>query len=86
MPACFSLLEKGTNNRVDFLEVDEKMCAHFGADVHPERYYKEWYNAEGFGLACGNNWDDLREKLPERKEIIDWLEKNYDYDNWHEMR
>jgi hypothetical protein len=61
------------------------MCAHFGVTPDPVTWYQNWENIEGLGLAMGFSWDKMREINPDRKEIIDWLEANYDADAWAEV-
>lgn len=91
MPACFQLYRKEdpTAGAVRFVEVDDKMCAHFGAPVHESNYYENWYNEVGMGLAMGHTWDKLREiyhAYPRTLAIIDYLEDNYTTNCWYESR
>lgn len=83
MPAYFTLTKKGEKEPSRFIDIDEAMCAHFGVTPDPDLYYRSWYDIEGCGLAMGYNWDKLREILPERKKIIDWLEENYVAEAWY---
>ena len=83
MSAYFTLTKKGEKEPSTFVAIDEAMCAHFGVTPDPDRYYRNWYNVEGFGLAMGHDWDKLRKINPDRKDIIDWLEENYISDAWH---
>jgi hypothetical protein len=86
MPNCFTLTRKGEDKPSLLTAVDEAMCAHFDKPVHPTQWFQAWYDIEGLGLACGKTWEWMREKMPERKEIIDFLEANYDANAWHEHR
>ena len=85
MPACFQLFPIGSDEPARFSVIDDAMRQHFGAPPDAERYYEGWYDIEGFGLALGRDWDDLRGLFPERKPIIDWLEKHYTADAWTEI-
>lgn len=90
MPNCFTLTHKGENKPSTFQDIDEAMCKFFGAPVHPDDWYRNWYNTVGIGLAVGNSWDKLREifddldDLDDLDDVIDWLELNYTADAWCE--
>lgn len=86
MPNCFTLTRKGEDKPSNLAAVDEALCAHFGAEVHPTQWYRAWYDIEGLGLACGRSWDWMREKLPERKDVIDFLEANYEANAWYQHK
>lgn len=84
MPACFRLIPIGTTTPAKLNDVDAAMAAHFGEPVDPHRWFGEWYNVEGLGLALGYSWDKMREQYPDRAPIVDWLEANYTVDSWRE--
>ena len=91
MPACFQLFPKGSDEPARFSEIDDAMCKHFGVEPDPDRYYRFWYDIEGFGLATGHSFDDMRtldEEVPpeeSRRAIIDWLDEHYTSDAWTEI-
>lgn len=83
MAAYFQLARKNASDEpVPFNTIDEEMCAHFGAPVDERRYYREWYNIQGFALACGHSWDKIRELYPDDVAVTDWLEANFVSDAW----
>lgn len=84
MPNCFTLTRKGENKPSNFQDIDEAMCKAFNAPVHPDNWYRNWYNTIGMGLAMGNSWDKLREIFDDQVDLIDWVELNYTVDTWHE--
>lgn len=91
MPACFQLFPKGSDTPARFSDIDDRMRAHFGAQPDPKQYYRFWYDIEGFGLATGHSFDDMRaldaDAPPEesRRAIIDWLDANYTFEAWTEI-
>lgn len=87
MPACFALTKKGETKPTKLTQIDEELCIVFNAPVDPDKWYQNWYNTIGLGLALGYDWNSLREKLgddPETKGILDWLEAHYEVDSWRE--
>lgn len=84
MPACFQLFPKGSTTPARFSDIDDAMCAHFGVNPDPDRYYRQWYDTEGFRLAIGHSLASQREESPERADIIDWLDANYSPESWYE--
>lgn len=60
-----------------FNKVDSEMCEHFGAECDPVKWYQNWYNTVGFSLALGHSWDQVYQDWPNKKDIIDWMRKNY---------
>lgn len=84
MPACFNLTPRNGTEPEQLSEIDNKMRAHFGAPPDPKKWYENWYNIEGLGIALGHDWDKLREICPDRKPIIDWLEENYIMNAWYQ--
>jgi hypothetical protein len=85
MPNCYRLISKVDGQVADFIAVDEAMCKHFGVEPHPKFWYWNWENVEGLACALGKDWDWQRANMPERKEIIDFLEANYTVDAWAEI-
>ena len=85
MPNCFTLTRKGAASPSKLTEVDEALCAHFDAPVHPTQWFRAWYDIEGLGFACGKSFDWMREQFPDRKEILDFLENNYTVNAWAEI-
>ena len=91
MPACFQLFAKGSDEPARFSVIDDAMRLHFGADPDPAHYYRFWYDIEGFGLAIGKTFADMRKadegSPPEesRRAIIDWLDEHYTSDCWTEI-
>lgn len=89
MPNCFMLTRKGEEKASSLMRIDEEMCMHFGAEVHPTRYYLGWYDLVGFSLAMGRDWNWMREQLKKDEIVddpillvIDWLEENFIADSW----
>jgi hypothetical protein len=89
MPNCFSLTRIGEKEPEKFAKIDEEMCREFGVEPDPVKFYNSWFDVIGLGLACGWDWEKIKEinkDWPEILLIIDWLEKNYVYDSWYESR
>ena len=98
MPNCFQLTRKGETQPATLSSVDEAMCEHFGAELHPTNYYHWWFDSIGFKLSMGKSIDEIinyyhREcQTAEDKafwtrmiEIAQWLEENYTVDTWAEI-
>jgi hypothetical protein len=86
MPNCFTLTRKGDAKPSNLVEVDEALCQHFGAEIHPTRWYREWYNIEGLAFAVGKDWEWMRENFPERLAVIDYLQEHYIVNAWYERK
>lgn len=85
MPNYFTLTLKGQTTPSPMTYVDEALCKHLGVEVHPVRYVEGWFNTIGLSLACGKDWDWLRNQYkdyPKDLDIIDYLEANYTLDAW----
>ena len=81
---CFQLLDKETGQAMDLNVVDEELCAHFGIEVDPKYWYRSWYDIVGLGLSMGQNWDTLLERIPEYRDIIEFMRERYDVRAWAE--
>ena len=77
MANYIKLLDKGTQDVVSFIDIDEEMCRHFGVVPDEIDYYRDWYNTLAFSLACGKTYDQLRRDWPGMIDIIDYLETKY---------
>ena len=99
MPACFTLTPKGEETPDSLGRVDAKICAHFGAPVHPKFFLWEWYTMIGFRLAMGRTWEEIRQSFREGiadnefvdgytklLEVVDFLEATYEPCSWAEMK
>lgn len=89
MPNCFQLTRKGNQGPETLANIDKEICALLGQPVDPVLYCVSWFDTIGFGLACGNDWNKLREvyeDFPELLKVIDYLETNYTFDAWYEMK
>ncbi len=84
MPNCFQLSRPGVGP-VALQTIDEEMCKHFEVPCDPVRWYREWYNIIGLGLACGKSFEQLRNILPQHLDIIDWLDSQFTADAWVEV-
>ena len=76
MAVYFELKRDG--NAVPFTKIDDEMCEALGVPCDPINYYKNWYDTIGFSIACGKSWDELREFWPEKVEIVNFLEANFE--------
>jgi hypothetical protein len=92
MPNCFQLIDKETGKPAILRDVDNRLWEEVGIQkADPEKWYLNWYNTIGLSLACGNNWDRIREiyqesieLCPECGTVIDFLEAHYDSSSWWE--
>lgn len=87
MPACFQLFPKGSDEPARFSAIDDEMRKHFDAEPDAKNYYRHWYDIEGFGLAIGRTFDEMRKADTDgdRRDIIDWLDERYTADAWTEI-
>ncbi len=83
MPAYFSLTKVGSTTPQNLQEIDDDMRRHFGAEADKERWYRSWYDIEGYGIAVGHGPQKLREILRDRDEIIDYLQSNFEWNAWY---
>ena len=92
MPNCFQLSYKDTCKPASLRDVDNRLWEEVGGiEPDPKNWYLNWYNTIGLSLACGNNWDQIREIYQESIElnpscgaVIDYLEAHYDSSSWWE--
>lgn len=98
MPNCFTLTRKSNPEAgpVKLTEIDEEMCRHFGQPCHEKEWLWYWYDIIGLYLACGKDWQWIREKgivVDNPYDyighglllIVDYLEANYTTDAWAEV-
>lgn len=109
MPACYQLIPKGSNEPMYLHAVDAQLVWHFRAEnpYNPwlgqraqaendeVRWFADWNNVIGFLLATGNNFDQIRAKLPEwtdddeyRKLLVaicDYLQEQFTSNSWTEI-
>lgn len=101
MPNCIQLMRKTEPHApVQFQQIDEELCAHFGAAVHPTKWYLNWYDLLGFSLAIGKTFGELRDQYrtafyqkdnPYRDfdrqlvRVIDYLDENFKVEAWAEI-
>jgi hypothetical protein len=89
MPSCFQLIKKGSKEPSIIHDVDEELYNHFGMEINPEEWYRDWYNSIGVGLALGHSFSKLRtiySEFPELIKVVDYLEENYLVDAWYEYK
>jgi hypothetical protein len=91
MPNFLALTDKTTGTSHQgrgLIEVDEKLCAHLGVEVHPVDFYHGW--VDWMALYLHNDWASVRkayeDETPERaairKPVLDFLEANYDLNSY----
>jgi len=86
MPNFYVLKNKVGDSKkgnAQFFAIDEALCEHFKAPVHPEKWFRDWENCVGVALATGKSWDYLRDTFkgdPEIVQVIDFLDEHYDVD------
>ncbi len=88
MPNCFQLTHKGDTEPMSLNKIDEMICNHLNVPVDEVKYVHGWFDSIGFSLACGRNWEQVRENFsdcPELMPIIDFLEENFTSDSWAEI-
>lgn len=89
MSNYFTLTRNGSDKPAAFTLIDEEICQHFGAPVDDDRYFMEWYNTIGLGLAIGKTWEQLEEifkNSPTTLKIISFLRNNYTADAWYQHK
>lgn len=64
MPNCFSLTRKGLDDKpdgepVEFVKIDEELCAYFHVDCDPKFFYCDWYESIGCLLAYGKTFTEI---------------------------
>lgn len=93
MPNCYSLTPINGTEPERLIAIDEKMCAHFGAEPHPTLWFRNWENNIGMLLACGRSWEEIKKACKEDGtefgnelfEVAEWLEQHYTSDAWAEI-
>lgn len=66
MPNMISISRKGgEDGGVPFVIIDEEICAHFGAKVSEDHYYKGWYDAVGY--SAKENFADIIQSYEKRQ-------------------
>jgi hypothetical protein len=66
MPNMIRISRKGDENfAVPFGVIDEEICAHFGAEVIEDQYYRRWYDAVGY--SAKENFADIIESYEKRQ-------------------
>ena len=86
MPNCFTLTPKGEKAPAMFQDIDNKLREAFNQPADDVHWLWGWYDVIGLALACGKDWDWLREKLDDENliAVVNWLEGRYDVDSWCE--
>ena len=96
MPNCYRLTAKENvpalpAGNAGFIELDERICAHFGATPHDIDWYEGWENAIGIPLATGQTFDQITETLltfsstPTRLcEVVQYIADNYTARCWYQ--
>lgn len=88
MPNCFTLTKIGDSEPMPLAKVDELVCAHLGAPVHPTKYCCWWFDAVGFLLAMGRSFDDIIASVDfadwseELQKITHYLKANFTANAW----
>lgn len=100
MPNEFKFSRKGDaeENPVSFGTIDEEICKHFNAEVHPTKYYRGWMGSFGTLVSEGKSWAEVRESYSayysspgqsikfykEHVEpMLDWFEANFTPHAWY---
>lgn len=89
MAGYFQLISKETKTAEPFVVVDEKLCAHLGVPVDPEKYLRGWYDAFGLTWAMCGAEEGTKILLegyansPKAKEMLDWILEHYTVKAWH---
>lgn len=94
MPACFQLRVKGEKEPSTFVDIDDKLCEHFGVTPDKEKYMNGWYDSIGLRLAIGRSFFEIQEEFDEidepwakrHYEIAVWLDNHYTADAWYECK
>ena len=88
MSNCFQLRSKVSGESRKLTEIDEELCHHFGAPVHPTRWYEGWYDYIGFCLACGKSFEQIAEIFKDDAALVaitEYLAKHYTAEAWAEI-
>jgi hypothetical protein len=66
MPNMIRISRKGgEDGGVPFVIIDEEICAHFGAKVSEDQYYRGWYDAVGY--SAKENFADIIQSYEKRQ-------------------
>ena len=79
---CFKLYDRSTGSVLNLKKVDEELCIHFGRTPDTDFWYRAWYDVIGLGLSLGHDWDALWERLPEYRDVIEFMRERYDFSAW----
>ena len=88
MPNCFQLHSKISGEPRNLTEIDEELCHHFGAEVHPTRWYEGWYECIGLSLALGCSFEQTAETFKDDAALVaiaEYLAKHYTAVAWAEI-
>ena len=87
MPNCLTLTKKDAEEPLNFSKIDTELWLHFmGSEPKDnKKWYYEWYNIIGLGLAGGMSFEEIRKHTmdPHIKEITIFLEDNYTSNAWY---
>ena len=86
MPNCFTLTPKGATAPAKLQDVDNKLREDFHQPPSDTEWLWGWYDTIGLALACGKDWEWLRQKLEDENllAVVNWLEGRYEVDSWCE--
>ncbi len=89
MPNCINFTKFQASEPTVLNRIDEELCEHLGVEVQSTTWVHNWFNTVAFSLACGNDWNKVREiyrDTPELIKIIDYLEEHYEVNSWWEPK
>jgi hypothetical protein len=99
MPNCFQLTPIGSNEPEPLQTIDNRMWVELG-NTKPSKtkWFCGWYNIIGFALACGHDFEHIRNTLKSQMEtaldselehyntlvtITNWLQDHYTANAWY---
>lgn len=86
MSYCFALTKMGETRPSTLSRIDEHICESLGVPCDDDRYYMDWYDTIGLGIAMGQSPEEIRSWLnPKKWPILEILVSGYEWYNWRKI-
>ncbi len=89
MPNCFTLTKINEEDPTGLSSIDNELRHEFNEPDDNKNYLYSWFDTIGLGLACGNDWDKMKDVFkddPDLLKVISYMETRYTYSAWYETK